>query len=152
MCIVIGAFLITTFFFSIYFKENPDRFKIILGVTIAIAATICVLLALTIFPQSLYIDPVTLVPAAGEYRFEYGLEIVLILAFYLVPATSINFGLFLYISIKKYDGKLRLKSVLMAIGLILWVIAEMLGPFTIWYIMNSSALVIIVIGFLLKKE
>ena len=150
--IIVGTFLLTTFFFSIYFKENPQRFHIILGVTIAIAATICILLALGIFQQALYADPITGLPAVGEYRYDFGLDLVLISFAYLLPATGINFGLFLYISYKKYEGKLRLKSVLMAVGLIIWMIAELLGPYTVYYIMDMGALVVILIGFVLKKE
>ncbi|NHI93849.1 MAG: hypothetical protein EAX96_15280 [Candidatus Lokiarchaeota archaeon] len=142
--IVVAAFLITTFFFSIYFKENPKRFQIILAITIVLVIIICIIVAIS--PQSLMIT------TAGEYRYEYGDIIIIIALVYLIPATFINFGLFLYISIKKYEGRLRLKSILMAIGLIIWVIAELLGPWSIFYMMDMAALFIILIGFILKKE
>ena len=93
-----------------------------------------------------------LTTAPGEYRYDFGEVVVLISLIYSLPATAINFVLFLYISIKKYEGRLRLKSVLMAIGLLIWVLAELLGPFTVFYIMDMGALFVILIGFVLKKE
>ncbi len=151
ICIIIAAFLITTFFFSIYFKETPQRFKIVLGLTTASVIVFCALLIIFIDSQVIYQEEI-MAPILGEYRYDYGELIVLISFVYLVPASFINFGLFLYISLKKYDGRLRLKSVLMASGLIAWVIAELLGPYTWFYIMNVGALFVILVGFLLPKE
>ena len=142
--IIVGAFLLTTFFFSIYFKETPQRFYIILGITIVIVIILCVIVAIS--PQSI------LTTAPGEYRYDFGDIVILISFIYLIPATVANFVLFLYISIKKYEDRLRLKSVLMAVGLIIWTFAELLGPFTVFYIMDMGALIVILIGFILKKE
>ncbi|MHA1784759.1 MAG: hypothetical protein ACTSX4_00425 [Candidatus Helarchaeota archaeon] len=148
MFIIIAAFLLTTFFFSIYFKESKKKFQIILVVTAIIASIICVLLVLNVFPQTLLQGT----GVASEYRFDYGDEVIIISFLYLIPVTFINFGLFLLISIRKYEGRLRLKSVLMAVGLLTWVIAEILGPYSIFYILSIISLFIILIGFVLKKE
>lgn len=140
------VFFLTTFFFSIYFAEKKKVFHCVLAVTLTYVIVICALLAFDILQQA---------PIGADVRYEYQEDTMIILFLYFFPTLIVNYVLFMWISLKKYVGRLRTKSLLMGTGLLVWLFAEIVGADMIgWlaYVIYAVALLTILVGFLLKKE
>jgi len=148
LSMLFGVFLLTTFFFHVFFySENPRIFKLILAISLSCAIMLAFMFAF-VFTQ----QPIT---GGIDFRYEYTEDALIILFLYLFPVMITAYVLFLGVSMWKFKGRIRTKSLMMGFGLLIWLFAEiagseLLGIFA--YIIYAGSLAIVLAGFLIKKD